>query len=192
MKSQNVLSEEDIYKRQKKSIKSEMDIFTKPNGDKSIVWNIKKIKMMVKLYKFNSLISFFMDSMPNYDHSTDKPNGYYNSDGSIASKDPRSKMTFIIDIQKSIFMLHNGIDKENMVILDGHLHFNFHRENYIECKGLLEKQYSREYNKMKAMNSFRSLDNFEPMGEVQMPVGNITLNLIDPVFKQNKRNFTTP
>ena len=192
MKSKNILTEDDVYKRQKKSIKSEMEIFMKPNGDKSIVWNIKKIKMMVKPYKFNSLLSFFMDSMPDYDHSADKPNGYYNPDGTIASKDPKSKMTFIIDIQESIFLLHNGIDKENMVMLDGHLHFNFHRENYIECKELLVKQYNKEYNKSKAMNSFKSVINFEPEGEIQMPVGNITLNLIDPVFKQNKRNFTTP
>jgi hypothetical protein len=201
IKSKNSIREEDLYQlNNSPTITSKMEMFLKQNGDKSIIWSIEKVKMFVKPYLFNSLFAFFTEAFPDYDFSADKPNGYYNHDGTLASKDPGSKMTFIVDIQKSVFLFTEDIRKDKIIVLDGHLNFNFHRENYIECKDLLTKQYNRKFQKEKLINSSLNMGKFEADSEIQMPVGCITLNILDACFKisktnnikENKRNFMTP
>lgn len=93
-----------------------MDISMMQTGDKIINWSLKKVKMFIKPYVFNKLFAFFREAFPDYDFSDDKPNGYYKRNGELASKDPNSKLTFIIDIQESLFLLGSDMRNEKVVI----------------------------------------------------------------------------
>ena len=91
--------------------------------------------MRIKHYVLNKLLVFFRKAFSDYDYSDDKHNGYYKRDGELTSKDPNNKLTSIIDIQDSVFLLTNDIRNEKVVICEAHLNFNLHRENFNKCKG---------------------------------------------------------
>lgn len=135
IKSNNIVKSSDLLSKQNKHKLMNITIQMHPNGDKSIIWNIERVKLFIKPYLFRKLLSFFMEAHPDYDYSVEKPNGYYKRNGEVASKDPNNKMTFIIDVKKSVFLFTSDGRSDKVVVCDGQLTFSFHRENYNECKG---------------------------------------------------------
>jgi hypothetical protein len=135
LKYKNILTDSDLVKRSSKANYYNMEIISLQNGDKSIVWSIENSKVFIKLYTFRKIADFFTGAVPDYDLSVDKPNGYYNRNGDLSSKDPSSKMTLIIDLKSSHLFFTNDVNSERIVMCEGHLNFNLQRENFIKCKG---------------------------------------------------------
>lgn len=50
----------------------------------------------------------------------------------------------------------------------------------------MKAEYDKDYNKARMMNSMVSLEGFDPQGDIQMPVGSMTLNLLDTCIKISK------
>jgi hypothetical protein len=187
IKCPNTIRHNELHTNNKYKVNMNINVLMHQNGDKSIQWTIEGIKLFVKPFIFTKVLSFFTEAFPNYDNSEAKPNGYYNSNGK-AIKDPNNKITFIIDIQKSLLLFTHDIRHEKLAVCEGHFHFNYHRENYVECREMLQRQYDKECNKEKAMNSFVSVDGFEPDIDIQMPVASITFNILNACFRVCKTN----
>ena len=135
IKWENTINKEELFTSKDKRKYYSMDISMMQSGNKVINWTLNRVKMFIKPYVLNELLAFFREAFPDYDYSDDKSNGYYKRDGELANKDPNNKLTFIIDIQDSVFLFTNDIRNEKFVICDAHLNFNFYRENFNECKG---------------------------------------------------------
>jgi len=133
--SNTVLTSELTSQKQGHFNHYDMMVVTSPDGDKSIIWTVEKVKVILKPYIIKKLLSFFMDAMPDYDFSVDKPNGYYKRNGELMSKDPNNKMTFILEFKNSLYLLTDDTRNEKVIVMETHLCFNFHRENYESCKG---------------------------------------------------------
>lgn len=112
----NILTEHDLMKKSSRKNSYNMEIVNLENGDKSIVWTIENSKVFIKLYTFRKIADFFTGAVPDYDHSVDKPNGYYKRNGELSSKDPSSRMTLIIDLKKSNLYFTNDVNAERIVI----------------------------------------------------------------------------
>ena len=114
--SKNVIKMSDLISTKSKNITNVMDIIMMENGDKSIVWNIDKVKVFTKVYSLMKLMNFFTQGMPDYDYSIDKPNGYYKRNGELESKDPGSRITFIINLNKSYYIMADDPTTEKVVV----------------------------------------------------------------------------
>jgi hypothetical protein len=135
LSSKYTLQRLDLLSTTSKSPHFSLSMITQQNGDKSISTTIEKVKFIVRPYILRKLMGFFTEAMPDYDFSLDKPNGYYKRNGEVASKDPNSKLTFILEIRKSYFIMAHDLRSDKAVIMEGLFNVNFHRENYEVCKG---------------------------------------------------------
>ena len=114
--SKNIINLSDLMGKKGKNNIYNMEILMMQNGDKSIVLNVDKVKVFIKLYPFRKILDFFTQAMPDYDYSIDKPNGYYKRNGELESKDPGSKLTFIINLNKSLYLLTDDPTAEKVIV----------------------------------------------------------------------------
>ena len=116
LKSKNSLTNLELIQQKGRSKHYTMEIVMKPTGDKSFILTLEKVKFFLRPYLLKKLLAFFTESMPDYDYSLDKPNGYYKRNGELESKDPNNKMTFILDVKNSVFIFTNDLHNEKVVV----------------------------------------------------------------------------